>query len=159
MTTSELSKLKFDPNLYKVNAYQGLAYDPMRKPAVVCARACVCLHMYILHVNMLRVVACGVFPGPVPRGLDLNVVLEQEKVRDRHRQTQTRQRRLSDSSVSFTHHHVASSLQLPTSHNAVTRFPQCIPQIGASTYYHAEQYNPSESFQQPLQYSSQRKGS
>lgn len=94
MTTSELSKLKFDPNLYRVNAYQGLAYDPMR---------------------------------PVPRGLDLNVVLEQEKVRDRHRQVQTRQRRLSDSS------------------------------IGASTYYHPEQYNPSESFQQPLQYSGQRK--
>lgn len=31
MTTSELAKLKFDPNLYRVNAYQGLAYDPMRK--------------------------------------------------------------------------------------------------------------------------------
>lgn len=31
LTTSELAKLKFDPNLYRVNAYQGLAYDPMRK--------------------------------------------------------------------------------------------------------------------------------
>ena len=26
-----LAKLKFDPNLYRVNACQGLVYDPMRK--------------------------------------------------------------------------------------------------------------------------------
>ena len=31
LTTSEVAKLKFDPSLYRVNAYQGLAYDPMRK--------------------------------------------------------------------------------------------------------------------------------
>lgn len=31
LTTSELAKMKFDPNYYRVNAYQGLAYDPMRK--------------------------------------------------------------------------------------------------------------------------------
>ena len=31
MTTAELAKLKFDPSHYRVNAYQGLAYDPMRK--------------------------------------------------------------------------------------------------------------------------------
>lgn len=31
LTTSELAKMKFDPNHYRVNAYQGMAYDPMRK--------------------------------------------------------------------------------------------------------------------------------
>ncbi len=31
LTTSELAKLKFDPNIYRVNACQGLVYDPMRK--------------------------------------------------------------------------------------------------------------------------------
>lgn len=31
LTTAELARLKFDPNHYRVNAYQGLAYDPMRK--------------------------------------------------------------------------------------------------------------------------------
>ena len=31
MTTTELAKLKFDPRYYKINAYQGLAYDPMRE--------------------------------------------------------------------------------------------------------------------------------
>ena len=31
MTTSGLAKLKFDPSVYRVNAYQGLVYDPMRK--------------------------------------------------------------------------------------------------------------------------------
>ena len=28
MTTSELSKLKFDPTIYRANALQGLVYDP-----------------------------------------------------------------------------------------------------------------------------------
>lgn len=31
LTTTELAKLKFDPNHYRANAFQGLAYDPMRK--------------------------------------------------------------------------------------------------------------------------------
>lgn len=30
MTTSELSKLKFDPSIYRANALQGLVYDPAR---------------------------------------------------------------------------------------------------------------------------------
>lgn len=27
----EVHKMGFDPNLYRANAYQGLAYDPSRK--------------------------------------------------------------------------------------------------------------------------------
>lgn len=40
--------------------------------------------------------------GPVPAGLDFNVALHQEKMRDKHRQAQEyRQRRLSDTSVLY----------------------------------------------------------
>ena len=31
MTTTELSKLKFDPAIYRANALQGLVYDPARE--------------------------------------------------------------------------------------------------------------------------------
>lgn len=34
MTTSELSKLKFDPTIYRANALQGLVYDPASKSDV-----------------------------------------------------------------------------------------------------------------------------
>lgn len=31
MTTRDLSKLKFDPSIYRANALQGLVYDPARE--------------------------------------------------------------------------------------------------------------------------------
>lgn len=31
MTTRDLSKLKFDPSIYRTNALQGLVYDPARE--------------------------------------------------------------------------------------------------------------------------------
>ncbi len=43
LTTSELAKLKFDPNLYRVNACQGLVYDPMRKSKIPPLTPVICI--------------------------------------------------------------------------------------------------------------------
>lgn len=40
LTTTELAKLKFNPNHYRVNAYQGMAYDPMRKIVAIRLQDC-----------------------------------------------------------------------------------------------------------------------
>lgn len=86
LTTTELAKLKFNPNHYRVNAYQGMAYDPMRK--------------IVLGYKIVVSQSITLLLGPVPAGLDFNVALQQEKVKERQRHAhEHRQRRLSDSSV------------------------------------------------------------
>ena len=45
MTTRELSKLKFDPSIYRTNALQGLVYDPARElPHIHCAHCSISCH-------------------------------------------------------------------------------------------------------------------
>ena len=46
MTTTELSKLKFDPAIYRANALQGLVYDPARE---LSAR-----HKKVMHISLHR---------------------------------------------------------------------------------------------------------
>lgn len=46
MTTRELSKLKFDPSIYRANALQGLVYDPARELPHIhccCAHSSICV--------------------------------------------------------------------------------------------------------------------
>ncbi len=92
LTTSELAKLKFDPNLYRVNAYQGLVYDPMRKSN----------HCRQTHAAILQCCIHIYASGTVPVDVDLRGKLRAEKERGRHAQVQqSRQRRMSDSAVSI----------------------------------------------------------
>ena len=48
MTTSELSKLRFDPAIYRANALQGLVYDPARE-----SDKCILLYTSSIHWNAL----------------------------------------------------------------------------------------------------------
>ncbi len=57
LTTSELAKLKFDPNLYRVNAYQGLVYDPMRK-SNHCRQTHAAILTYMLQALFLLMLTC-----------------------------------------------------------------------------------------------------
>jgi hypothetical protein len=79
---TNLSKMKFHPDIYRANAYQGLIYDPMST--------------LIKITKISTIIIATINTGPVPAGLDFTVALSAERERDKSRQ---RKRRLSDSFV------------------------------------------------------------
>lgn len=82
----DVHKVGFDPNLYRANAYQGLAYDPSRE-------------LFIYDYKLLYI-CNSIVTGPVPRGIDYNIMARVETARQKERvQTQMKQRRMSDSVV------------------------------------------------------------
>ncbi len=94
-TTSQLAKHRHDPNLYRVNAYTGLNYDPMSK--LFSWKLTTSEERDIITTSYLNY--CYSILGPVPTSVDLKSKLEQEKRWERQRQT--RQRRLSEPAVSL----------------------------------------------------------
>ena len=77
----------FNPDLYRTNALQGMAYDPsgdtVRYTDISCSSLCI---------------------GPLPKSVDFQQMIRVETARDKERlRTQVRQRRLSDSMVRFSY--------------------------------------------------------
>lgn len=88
MTGSTMHKLGYNPEVYRLNALQNLAYDPSRKT-------------HAISVTSVSIIIIFLCVGPVPKQVDLNHMVRMETARKQeHAQTHMRQRRMSDSMVS-----------------------------------------------------------